>query len=71
MRRGGRDYWGHRGGEKYGGHLGQDAGDEMPEFMNTDNNNYGDAMENQQDPLDPDIKYYQGGISNDEDDELL
>jgi len=68
MRRGGRDYRGHRGGEPYGGHGVPDNINEKLEPVNRENEEFYDTMDNPQDPWDPEPCDWDRG--NDEDDEL-
>jgi hypothetical protein len=67
MRRGGRNYWGHRGGESYAGHGGEGSYDDKPEAMNTEDDYHHDAMLNQAAPSDPDDEDFEWDINNDED----
>jgi hypothetical protein len=70
MKRGGKDCWGHRGGDAYQGHGRQDSiGKREP--VNRESDNYRDAMDNPQDPWDPDFEQYDWDISNDDDDEII
>jgi len=68
MRRGGRDYRGHRGGEPYGGHGAPDNINEKLEPVNRENEEFYDTMDNPQDPWDPEPGDWDRG--SDEDDEL-
>jgi hypothetical protein len=71
MRRGGKDCWGHRGGDAYQGHGRQGSIGDKLEPVNRESENYRDAMDNPQDPGDPDFEQYDGDISNDDDDEII
>jgi hypothetical protein len=70
MRRGGRDYWGHRGGEKYGGLWGHDGDADNQEAMNPENYAYRETMDNQQDLWEFDNEYHGRDSTTDEDNEL-
>ena len=67
MRRGGKNFWGHRGGEAYGGHGSEDCNDDNPESGTPSNNLYPEMKDNPPDTTEPENEYCAWDIDNDDD----
>jgi len=71
MRRGGKEYWGHRGGEPYGGHGTRDISGNKLEPLIREYENYNDPIDDPPYPWDTGNGNYGWDTSNDDDDDEL